>query len=74
MQKIRLKIFVIYYLYSNILLPVSGNAIDSLAGAIAGLFGTNRRQGGKGRTAEEDKEEEEVTDRRSRRLRQDHEL
>jgi hypothetical protein len=34
---------------------VSGNAlVDNIAGAIAGLFGTNRRSGGKGRTSEED--------------------
>jgi hypothetical protein len=34
---------------------VSGNAlVDNIAGAIAGLFGTNRRSGGgKGRTSED---------------------
>jgi hypothetical protein len=39
---------------------VSGNAlVDNIAGAIAGLFGTNRRSGGgKGRTSEEDGRED----------------
>jgi hypothetical protein len=41
---------------------VSGNAlVDNIAGAIAGLFGTNRRSGGgKGRTSEEEGGEEDA--------------